>query len=212
MPDFKIALERLVDGAASTAALAELKLLRCGSTAARPIRGSTYATTGVHSVLGGHRCAVARRAAAIQGERERDARRIDARFCGTQPGDDGPVLQRLRSFGPIVGLVVGHFGEWGVGLERLLSAAADDAAPRMRALFGARSNRDSKGRCAWLFRREVAWAGLNANAALKVEHEEFVGWDARTAGDRRADQARREQARRATCEWASAGYDCFSVL
>ena len=207
MPDFKIELERLVDGAASTAALAELKMLRCGSTAARPVGGSTYATTGVHSVLSGHRRAVARRAAAIQGERERDARRIDARFCGTQPGDDGPVLQRLRSFGPIVGLVVGHFGEWGVGLERLLSAAADDAAPRMRALFGARSNRDSKGRCAWLFRREVAWASLNANAALKVERAEFVGWDARTAGDRRAEQDRREWARRARCDWASAAYD-----
>ena len=86
-------------------------------------------------------------------------------------------------------------------------AAADNAAPRMRALFGARSKRDSKGRCAWLFRREVAWAGLNANAALKVERAGFVGWDARTAGDRRAEQARREQARRAACEWASAGYD-----
>ena len=95
------------------------------------------------------------------------------------------MLQRLRSFGAIVGLVVGHWGEWNDGLERLLSAAADDAAPRMRALFGARTTRDSKGRCAWLFRREVAWAGLNANAALKLERAEFVGWDARTANERR---------------------------
>ena len=207
VPDFKIALEGLVDGAASTAALAEVKMLRCGSTAARPVGGSTYATRGARSVLDGHRRAVATRAAAIQGERERDARRIDGRFCDTQPDDDGPVLQRLRSFGPIVGLVVGHWAEWSAGLERLLSAAADDAAPRMRALFGARSNRDSKGRCAWLFRREVAWAALNANAKLKVERAEFVGWDARTAGERRAQQERRENSRRERCAHASAAYE-----
>ena len=207
VPDFKIGLEGLVDGAASTAALGEVKMLHCGSTVACPVGGSTYATRGARSVLDGHRRAVARRAEKIQGERENDARRIDERFCGTQPGDDGPVLQRLRSFGPIVDLVVGHWGEWSAGLERLLSTAIEDAAPRMRALFGARSNRDSKGRCAWLFRREVAWAGLVANAKLKVERAEFVGWDARTASERRAQQARRSNARRARCEWASAGYD-----
>ena len=144
-------------------------------------------------MLDGHRRAVATRAAAIQGERERDARRIDGRFCDTQPDDDG--------------LVVGHWAEWSAGLERLLSAAADDAAPRMRALFGARSNRDSKGRCAWLFRREVAWAALNANAKLKVERAEFVGWDARTAGERRAQQERRENSRRERCAHASAAYE-----
>ena len=147
------------------------------------------------------------RAGKIQGERVNDARRIDARFCGTQPGDDGPVLDRLRSFGPIVGLVVGHFGEWNDGLERVVSLACDDAAPRMRALFGARSERDSRGRCAWLFRREVAWAVLNANAKLKIERAEFVGWDARTARARHAEEARREHARRQTCAWASAAYE-----
>ena len=77
----------------------------------------------------------------------------------------------------------------------------------MRALFGARSNRDSKGRCAWLFRREVAWAALNANAKLKVERAEFVGWDARTAGERRAQQERRENSRRERCAHASAAYE-----
>ena len=142
VPDFKIDIEQLAGaGAASTAALAEVKMLRCGSTAHAPVGGSTYPTRGGSSVLDGHRRAVHARAASIQNERERDARRIDERFCDTQPGDDGPVLRRLRSFGPIVGLVVGAFGEWNDGLERLLSVAVDDAAPRMRALFGAQSAR-----------------------------------------------------------------------
>ena len=68
------------------------------------------------------------RARKIQGERVNDARRIDERFCGTQPGDDGPVLGRLRSFGPIVGLVVGHFGEWNDGLERVVSPPTKSVA------------------------------------------------------------------------------------
>ena len=39
------------------------------------------------------------------------------------------------------------------------------------------------------------------------ERAEFVGWDARTAGERRQQQAQREEARRQACAWASAAYD-----
>ena len=207
MPDFKVALPALVDGAAARDALAELKLVRCGSTNAAPVGGSTYPTSGPHDVFAGRQCAVEWRESKIQAERERDARSVDSKFCGTQDGDDGPVLLRLRSFGPIVGLVVGHFGEWSAGLHRLLTAAADDAAPRMRAWWGARTDRDSRGRSAWYFRREVAWAGLNANARLKLERAEFVGWDARSAAARRAGRAGSEHARRERCAWASAAFD-----
>ena len=207
VPDFKVALPKLVDGAAARDALAELKLVRCGSTIAAPVGGSTYLTAGQNGVFAGRQRAVEWRASKIQNEREHDARTVDSKFCDTQDGDDGPVLLRLRSFGPIVGLVVGHFGEWSGGLHRLVSAAADDAAPRMRALFGARTDRDSRGRCAWYFRREVAWAGLNANARLKLERAEFVGWDARSAAARRAGRAGSSYARRERCAWASAAFD-----
>ena len=207
VPDFKVALPHLVGGAAATDALAELKLVRCGSTNAAPVGGSTYPASGPHDVFAGRQRAVEWRESKIQAERERDARSVDSKFCGTQDGDDGPVLLRLRSFGPIVGLVVGHFGEWSAGLHRLLAAAADDAAPRMRAWWGARTDRDSRGRNAWYFRREVAWAGLNANARLKLERAEFVGWDARSAAARRAGRAGSAHARRERCAWASAAFD-----
>ena len=207
VPDFKVALPRLVDGAAATDALAELKLVRCGSTTAAPIGGSTYPTSGPHDVFAGRQRAVEWRESKIQVDRERDARLVDSKFCGTQGGEDGPVLLRLRSFGPIVGLVVGHFGEWSDGLYRLVGAAADDAAPRMRAMWGARTDEDSRNRCAAYLRREIAWAGLNANARLKLERAEFVGWDARSAAARRAGRAGSEHARRERCAWASAAYE-----
>ena len=207
IPDLKINLSKLVDGAASTEALGEVKMVHCGRTGNNPVGGSTYPTRGGGNVLLGRCRAVQQRAARIQLERNADARKIDEKFCGTAQGAEGPVLQRLRSFGPIVDLVVGHFGEWSKGIERLLAAAVDDAAPRMSALLDARTIRDSKGRCAWLFRREVAWAALNVNAKLRLERAGFVGWDAHTANSRRAERERRDESRRATCAWASAAFD-----
>ncbi len=117
------------------------------------------------------------------------------------------MLRRLRSFGAIVGVVVGHFSEWNDGLERLLSAACKDAAPRMCALFGARTERISQGYCARFFCNEVAWASLNANAELWLERAGFVGWDARTAGENRAQQARADFAQRERAAWAATGFD-----
>jgi len=206
VPDFKVEIEGLNAGAAGTAALVELKMLRCGSTPRNPIGGSTYATRGITSVLSGHRRAVHKRAETIQREREADARKIDRLFCDTPQGQDGPVLQRLRSFGPVIGAVVGHFGEWNDGLERLLSAACSDAAPRMCALFGLKTVRASHSYCARLFRNEVAWAALNANAKLRLERAEFVGWDARTAGANRAQQARADNAQRERAAWAATAF------
>lgn len=207
VPDFKVEIEGLNVGAAATSTLVELKMLHCGSTAGSPIGGTTYAVRGVTSVLSGHRRAVHKRAERIQREREIDARKIDERFCATPRGQDGPVLQRLRSFGPIIGAVVGHFGEWNDGLDRLVSEACKDAAPRMCALFGAQTESVSRGYCARFFRTEVAWAGLNANAKLRLERAEFVGWDARTADANRAQQARADNAQRERCAWAAAGFD-----
>ena len=77
----------------------------------------------------------------------------------------------------------------------------------MRAWWGARTDRDSRSRNAKYFRREVAWAGLNANARLKLERAEFVGWDARSAAARRAGRAGSAHARRERCAWASAAFD-----
>jgi hypothetical protein len=207
VPDFIVTAEGLVDGASNTSALAELKLVRAGSTTGNPIGGTTYPTRGVNSVFAARQGAVTRRGGRVQGDRERDARKVDEKFCGTAPGADGPVLRKLRTFGQIVPLVVGHFGEWGPGLYSLSSAVAKDAAPRVRALFGARSAADARSRGAWYFRREVAWAGLNANARLKLERAEFVGWDARSANATRAERARYEHARRADCAWARAAYE-----
>ena len=64
-------------------------MLRCGSTAANPIGGSTYVTSGDRNMLAGRQRAVTWRAGRIQPERELDARKIDAKYNNTAVGDDG---------------------------------------------------------------------------------------------------------------------------
>ena len=66
--------------------------------------------------------------------------------------------------------------------------------------------RASHSYCARLFRNEVAWAALNANAKLRLERAEFVGWDARTAGANRAQQARADNAQRERAAWAATAF------
>ena len=48
---------------------------------------------------------------------------------------------------------------------------------------------------------------VDTDSSNTLERAEFVGWDARTARARHAEQANREHARRHTCAWASAAYD-----
>ena len=48
---------------------------------------------------------------------------------------------------------------------------------------------------------------LNANAKLRLERAEFVGWDRHTASARRAERERREASQRATCAWAAAAFE-----
>ena len=74
------------------------------------------------------------------------------------------------------------------------------------ARSGAGGDASGDGYCARLFRSEVAWASLNANAQLRLERAEFVGWDARTAGANRDhwQQVKAEYAQRERCAWAAA--------
>ena len=126
MPDFRVDIEGLGDETApSTSTLAELKVIHCNRM--------RYASDGAGNVNDGHRVAVQRRASALQKEYEDKARECDTEYGNTPVGTDGPVLQRLQSYGHVLDLVVGHFGEWSTGIKRLVTAAAEQARPRARA-------------------------------------------------------------------------------
>ena len=157
---------------------------------------------------GRHREAVKMRAALIDREMVDAARRCDVEFGGHPADQDGPVLQRLRSYGRVLPLVVGHFGEWNEELGRLVVALADDAAPRMAALFGASSQRSAKHVILFFARRSLVWAGCVANARLKLARSAYVGPTWAAAAIRRNEAARmddqaNERCRDSAAHWSS---------
>ena len=204
VPDFKInssSLSRRLRGGAQAipSTLAELKFIHLGTT-----------RYPVASILRGHLKAVELRARLIGREMEAHARSLDVVYGGHPAGSDGPVLLRLRSYGQVVPLVVGHFGEWSSELGGLVSALAEDAAPRMAAEFGASSQRAARHSILFFARRSLVWAGLVANARLKLARSVFIGptWASAALGAqeaaRRDDQAGRRR-REGAAHWRASG-------
>jgi len=97
----------------------------------------------------------------------------------------------MRSYGNMLALVVGHFGEWSLDLNRLIHAMAVVAVPRVGGLYSARGAKQAKAALAWKARRDIAWAGLNANAALLLDRAEWVGPNHAVAGVRQRDMRAR---------------------
>ena len=142
VPDFLIALPS--DGqlaADATDELFELKALHHGS--------STY-PQDLADTRGG---AVNRRAAGLPSQTVAKAKRLDTQLCGTSDGETGPVVRRLQAFGPVRGLVVGHWAECSTHFEALLSATAYVGAQQHWVAMQAAEPADANGTLAWLLRR-----------------------------------------------------------
>ena len=184
VPDFKIDSgsigRKLLGASAISSFLAELKFIHLG-TVRYP-----QSVTG----RGKHRHAVFLRAGRVGPEMDAAARRCDVEFGGHPAGQDGPVLQRLRSYGGVVPLVVGHFGEWSSELSQMVTELAEEAAPRMAVLFGASSSRAAKSTIQFYARRSLVWAGCIANARLKASRSIYVGPTWAAAATRRQEAAR----------------------
>ena len=108
---------------------------------------------------------VARRAEAIIGEYAGKARTLDARHCGTAPGFIGPVEAKLRSHGPVKGLVFGAWSEASPDTHELLDAAVAVGARRHWRSMTCASADDACGVLAWLLRRRWGVTAARENAA-----------------------------------------------
>ena len=159
------------DAGPEQACLMELKTLHCGI--------STYP-------LVAERCAaVASRARALHGEYVSKARAIDVRFCGTPPGDDGPVTRKLLSYGTVRGLVFGAWGEASPDVHHLLSLLARQGARAKWRSMGCPDEASAVGCLAWLLRRRWGLTALREHARLKLDRLAYVGQGAASAASRR---------------------------
>jgi len=110
VPDFLVDLIKQL--------LAELKVITYGVT--------NYHPANVHKDK--KQYAVEKKALDVETMYPRKARDIDRRFNNTPPGTKGPVEMKLDSYGEVVPLIAGHFGEINRKFTQLLLKLAKHAA------------------------------------------------------------------------------------
>ena len=186
VPDFMLAVPELgqIPGDAPDE-LFELKTLHYSPT--------TYPPQGAR--------AVNRRANAIATQMGGKARQLDQRFNATAVGEVGPVERRLASFGPVRGLVVGHFAEGSEHLEALLTGAAHCGALRHWAGMRAREPADAHGTVAWLLRRRWGMTAWKSTVRLLLDRLEYVGNGSMRAHGRRVAASEAAAAARSAAHW-----------
>ena len=189
VPDFIIALPE--SGQSPTDAhdeLFELKTLHHG-TSTYP--GSLTSRCG----------AVNRRSGALPGEAAAKARLIDTRYCGTPAGEIGPVTRRLAAYGPVRGLVFGHWAEASSNVEDLLSGCAHTGALKHWVGMRARDPTDAIGSLAWSLRRRWGMTAWRSAARLLLDRLEYVGRGSETARARRVVASEQAAAARRSVHW-----------
>ena len=189
VPDFAIALpENGQSPSLAQNGLFELKTLHYGT--------STYPRN-----LSARCGAVNRRSDALPGEAAAKARLLDTWHCGTADGEVGPVARRLAAYGPVRGLVFGHWAEASMHVEALLSGCAHTGSLRHWIGMRARDPADAIGSLAWTLRRRWGMTAWRSAVRLLLDRLEYVGRGAEAARARRVAASERHSAGRRDAHW-----------
>ena len=180
LPDFRLELPTPLGQ--STFQLAELKFIgaagRCyprSGTCARRKRG------------------VERRAALLPGEYRRPLEKLDRKYYQVQQDQVGPLVRRLHSYGPLIGLVVGAFQEGSKDLHSLLGTLADSQL-RAKGLARGREGTDQERSIILAgLRRALSMAAAKAYSSCLLDRVARVGEEHRQAAKRRALVKREEE-------------------
>ena len=144
----------------------------------------------------------------LQGEYEAALRAFDVRFHGAQPlrqgqpePPPGPLVRRLRSFGPLLSLVAGPWGDLSQDLHRLLRIFAEArVANRARAEGWGGVGAEDMGQAMGEVRRATSVAVVRLQALCLLERLAHLGPGARAAGERRRVVKQLEERRRREAE------------
>ena len=148
---------RIVPDASFTAESPNRQLLETKTIAWGPSRYDAAAQRG-------DRRPVNARAGRIPAEYLAHAKRLDRQHHGTTVRQQGPFELRLQSYGPIVSVVFGNFGEGSTDVHGLLNRAAMGIATRKWASMGARSLPDAHAASLLRLRRSWGFTAIKARA------------------------------------------------
>ena len=178
VPDFKI---RLPTPEGLTDHLAELKFIGAGvSWFPRGVRGK----------------GTDRRAAGLPLLYKRALDRIDQTHHNTPPGQTGPLVRRLQSYGKLEGLVVGPWGEGSKDLHSLVKTIAETKVANKARSLGRDLSDKELGIVVTQVRKYLSTSFIRAQGLCLLNRLCFLGEGAREAAGRRDLARRLEEDRR----------------
>ena len=176
VPDMRIAIPEEGNLVRS---LHEIKIISSSKTRYNPLREGQEAVR-----------AVDKRAAELTHEYVLKARNTDRQFCGTEPGDTGPVETKLGTMGNVEGIVLGATGEGSEPLHALIHHLALSrvrvAGPQVGRRGQVRREEAELAITTGFLRRTISVCGVRSQAWTLLSRLEVLGPGAAEAARRRS--------------------------
>ena len=121
------------------------------------------------------------------------AKKIDRKYCGTPVDQEGPLEQRLKSFGELNCLVAGQYGEVSQHYHDLLAKLAKLKAARFSHTHGRVLSNSEQGVLLNQLRRRLSITIIRAQSSCLLSRLSHYQPGARQAAKRRALTKQREE-------------------
>ena len=142
--------------------------------------------------LGDRRKQVDRRAGELPGEYRRPLAKLDIKHHDTLPGETGPLVRLLQSFGELQCLVAGAWGEGLVHLHSLIQTCVDSRISHLVRMTGQQSMEGKRSVLVSQYRRLVSTCVVRAQAQCLLSRVSAISEAAKGAADRRRVTQREE--------------------
>ena len=174
VPDFLVTFPAQHGPASSQ--LAELKCISAGAT--------WYQSRRLKSVD--------QRANGLPKEYLDKAQHIDRKYCGTALNHVGPLQQRLQSFGDLLCLVAGQYGDVSQDLHELLKSLATSKAAHISQMEGRPVSDSERGLLLHQIRRRLSVSIVTSQSSCLLSRLHHTAPGAKEAAKRRAAAKGRE--------------------
>ena len=120
------------------------------------------------------------------------AQKIDREYCGTQPNQTGPLQQRLQSYGSLLCLVAGQYGDVSQDFHDLLRGLATSKAAHIAQIEGCPVSESEWGLLLHQLRRRLSVSIIIAQSSCLLTHLHHMAPGAKEVAKRRAAAKDRE--------------------
>ena len=121
---------------------------------------------------------------------------MDKKYYGTRDDEIGPLQHHLESFGNIIPLVVGQYGETSQGVHELMDAIATNRAEYLSRAEGRPLSMNERSGILAAYRRRLSVIGVRSQAKCLLERIGHIGQGASAAAERRKRAMSTEQSAR----------------